>query len=146
MYTSHAADARAHNPRGAIGMLAATIGFAFAVAILAGCSTNPAASTSTQPAASAALASGCTVDAMKICKEAQSAGTLEAPKTMGMSTTRAMLPRTARVQIPGGPVVQAMCYYEPGNNTVTRADWTSTATLDANAVAYLKSKKLCTGQ
>jgi hypothetical protein len=125
---------------------AVAIAAAAAAAMISGCSASPAASRSAQPAAAAAPAGGCTVDAMKICKEAEAAGTLEAaPMTMGAASTQAALPRTARIEIPGGPAVQAMCYYDPQHKTVTRADWTATATLDAKAIAYLKDKKLCTG-
>jgi hypothetical protein len=116
-----------------------------AAATLGGCATSPASSQGAAAPAAAAPAGGCTVDAMKICKDAQSAGTLEAAPTMGMGSMQSALPRTARVEVPGGPTVQAMCYYDPQHSSVTRADWTATATLDANAVAYLQSKKLCAG-
>jgi hypothetical protein len=118
-------------------------------AVLAGCAASPAASPAAAQGApslaAAAPGGGCTVDAMKICKDAQAAGTLEAAPAMGMGATQAAMPRTAHLEIPGGPTVQAMCYYDPQHNTVTRADWTATATLDAKAIAYLQSKKLCAG-
>jgi hypothetical protein len=124
----------------------ATFAIAAAAAILSGCAASPAAAPQgAPPLAAAAPAGGCTVDAMKICKDAQAAGTLEAAPAMGMGSMQSALPRTARVEVPGGPTVQAMCYYDPQHSTVTRADWTATATLDAKAIAYLQSKKLCAG-
>lgn len=134
-----------------IRKIAAAISIAAVSVALSACATSPAASQSrpassaatAAPAAAAAPAGECKVDAMKICTDAQAAGTLESPPTMGGGSTQAMLPRTARLQIPGGPAIQAMCYYNPQRRSVTRAEWTATATLDANAIAYLKSKKLC---
>ncbi len=84
---------------------------------------------------------------MKICAAARDAGTLEAPpKPMGYGATQSEMPSTARVEIPGGPAVQAMCYYDPQHKTISRADWSASAQLDANAIAYLKSKNFCAGQ
>jgi hypothetical protein len=119
----------------------ASIAVAAMAAILCGCAAPQGA-----PPVAAAPSGGCTVDPMKICAQAQAAGALEAaPAPRGMGATQAAMPRTARVEIPGGPTVQAMCYYDPQHNSVTRADWTATATLDAKAIAYLQSKKLCAG-
>jgi hypothetical protein len=123
----------------------AAVAIAALAAIVGGCAASPAAPQGAPPVAAAAPAGGCTVDAMKICKDAQAAGRLEAAPAMGMGSMQSALPRTARIEIPGGPSVQAMCYYDPQHNTVTRADWTATATLDAKALAYLQSKKLCAG-
>jgi hypothetical protein len=123
----------------------AAIAFAAASATIGGCAASPAAPQVAPPVAAAAPAGGCTVDAMKICNDAQAAGTLTAAPAMGMGATQAALPRTARVEIPDGPTVQAMCYYDPQHTTVTRADWTATATLDAKAIDYLRNKKLCAG-
>jgi hypothetical protein len=123
----------------------AAFAFAAASATVGGCAASPAAPQGAPPVAAASPAGGCTVDAMKICKDAQAAGTLEAAPAMGMGSMQSALPRTARVEIPDGPTVQAMCYYDPQHATVTRADWTATATLDAKAIGYLQNKKLCKG-
>jgi hypothetical protein len=123
-----------------------TIAMVAMAAAFAGCA-EPAAASAPHPVAAApSSAGGCSVDAKKICEAARAAGTLEAPpKPMGYGPSQYGMPSTARVEIPGGPVVQAMCYYDPQRSTLGRADWTASAELDANALAYLKSKNLCAG-
>jgi hypothetical protein len=119
--------------------------------MLAGCA-GPAAQGSAAPPAAVArggaqAAAGCNIDAMKICQSAASEGTLEAPpQAGGYGGTRAAMPSTARIAIPGGPTVQAMCYYNPQRTALAKADSTVSAPLDANAVAFLKSKDLCAAQ
>jgi hypothetical protein len=132
---------RTHSQRiiGTIAMMAMA-------ASIGGCA-GPAAAPPPSPAAATQAPAGeCSVDAKKICETARAAGSLEAPpKTMGYGPSQSGLPSTARVEIPGGPVVQAMCYYDPQRSTLNRADWTASAQLDAKALAYLKSKNLCAG-
>jgi hypothetical protein len=122
---------------------------AAAAAFISGCAASPSASSARGQGGTGAAAApgGCTVDAMKICTQAQAAGTLIAPPmSMGAASTQAAMPRTARVEIPDGPTIQAMCYYDPQHKRIARADWTATAPLDEKAAAYLKSQKLCSDQ
>ena len=94
-------------------------------------------------------ATGCKIDSAKICQDAKSGGTLEeSERPMGMASTmnQAELPSTARLEIPNGPTLQAMCYFDPRHTTLAKSDVTPSAPLDANAVAYLRGKGLCASQ
>jgi len=115
----------------------------FAAALLLfGCA---AQTNSSAPGAAASSAAGsCNVDSVKVCTEAQTAGTLEAPQpAVGYTTTQSAMPDTAHLAIPNGPTVQVMCYYNPQHTSLGKTDWTSSSELDANATQYLQSKGYC---
>src|SRR5215471_1684094 len=80
-------------------------------------STTPASSAPSQ--ASQASSSGeCKIDSAKICADAQAAGTLEQGPPMGYGGPPMV--DTARVAIPNGQTIQAMCYLDPQHKTISR--------------------------
>jgi len=83
----------------------------------------------------------CKIDSAKICNEAQTAGTLEPGPPRGYGGQSGM--DTAQIAIPNGTTLQAMCYYDPQHKSLTRSDWTSSRTLDASAIDFLRGKGYC---
>ena len=115
------------------------------VVLMSGCagqSNSPAQGTAPTPVASTGA---CNLDAARICSDSQKSGTLEAPRATGYATAGSTMPDTARVEIPNGPTVQVMCYYNPQHTALGRTDWTSSAAIDASSASYLKSKGYCGG-
>ena len=110
--------------------------------LVAGCSAP--ANTVSQSGTAQAMASGCRVDTAKICEDARSAGTLEAPPApLGYVASQSTMPDTAHVAIPNGPSLQVMCYYNPQHSALSRSDWNSSAPLDSGAASFLKTKGYC---
>ncbi|HXW85289.1 MAG TPA: hypothetical protein VEJ86_12840, partial [Candidatus Binataceae bacterium] len=97
------------------------------------------------PQAASASGSDCKIDAAKICNSAMSAGTVAWAPSMAYAPSSNQLPGTARIEIQNGPTVQVMCYYNPQRTALTSADYNVSRPLDANAVAFLRSKGYCAG-
>ena len=104
-----------------------------------------ASAAQSQGASAAAASDTCKIDAAKICDAAMSAGTIAWAPSMGYAPTSTSLPGTARVEIPNGATVQAMCYYNPQRTKLTSADFNVNGTLDGNANSFLRSKGFCSG-
>ncbi len=88
----------------------------------------------------------CNIDARKMCaaidKGAASTSSSSAPP-LSQSYGSAAMPDSIDFQIPAGPEVRLMCYFDPQHVTVARADATPKTPLDANAVKYLKEQGFC---
>jgi hypothetical protein len=88
----------------------------------------------------------CNIDARKMCaaidKGAGGNTTSSAPP-LSQSYGTAAMPDSIDFQIPAGPEVRLMCYFDPQHVTVARADATPKSPLDANAVKYLKEQGFC---
>lgn len=88
----------------------------------------------------------CNIDARKMCaaidKGAASTSSSSAPP-LSQSYGSAAMPDSIDFQIPAGPEVRLMCYFDPQHVTVARADATPKVPLDANAVKYLKEQGFC---
>jgi len=88
----------------------------------------------------------CNIDARKMCaaidKGSRGAAAASAPP-LSQSYAGAAMPDSIDFQLPTGPEVRLMCYFDPQHVTVARADATPKAPLDANAVKYLKAQGFC---
>jgi hypothetical protein len=105
---------------------------------------SPAATASLAPPP-AAPAAGCQPDPVKLCT---AAGAQKAPGAAAMAPpygTSAALPETVLFDIPGGPTIQVMCYYNPQRTEISRAEISSEQSLDALAIKFLRDNNLCAG-
>ncbi|MGH7947820.1 MAG: hypothetical protein ACREQF_01140, partial [Candidatus Binataceae bacterium] len=113
--------------------------------MVASCGSQEAAGGDASAAAPAA-ATACEPDASKICL-AISATSKPSPAVTSMGTPYASsnLPETLVLDIPGGPTIQVMCYYNPQHSALLRAELSAQPKLDDAGVKYLREKKLCRG-
>jgi hypothetical protein len=97
------------------------------------------------PAASAPVAA-CEADPSKICLAISAAKQPSPAATaMGAPYASSNLPETLLLDIPGGPTIQVMCYYNPQHSALLRAELSSEQQLDEVGVKYLREKKFCRG-
>ena len=87
----------------------------------------------------------CNIDARKMCAALDKGAASTAPSSQPLSQSygSAVMPDSIDFQIPAGPEVRLMCYFDPQHVTVARADATPKVPLDANAVKYLKEQGFC---
>ncbi|HEY6417880.1 MAG TPA: hypothetical protein VIX59_02660 [Candidatus Binataceae bacterium] len=110
-----------------------------------GCASNTANNASSSPAT--AEAGGCKIDPVKICEASSGRHASTAPMpsapTMGMYGSRAIPPETVQFEVPLGPTIQVMCYYDPQHATVSRADIANQPALTPDTVKYLRDHHFC---
>src|SRR5580658_10603401 len=124
----------------------ATAVLAASIAMGAGGCASSTASPAVAPAASAD-AGTCKIDPVKICEatNGRQASTTPAPSapTMGMYGSQAIPPETVQFEVPLGPTIQVMCYYDPQHATVSRADVANQPALTSDTVKYLRDHHFC---
>jgi hypothetical protein len=88
----------------------------------------------------------CNIDARKMCAaidKGPGGNTAASAPPLSQSYGTATMPDSLDFQIPAGPEVRLMCYFDPQHLTIARADATPKTPLDANAVKYLKEQGFC---
>ncbi len=108
----------------------------------------PAAAAPATPAASSARGD-CQIDPIKICQATQGSSKAQEQKVMPampMGTYGASPvapPETIQFDIPNGPSLQVMCYYNPQHTAVTRADLATQVAQTSDTVTYLRKQGFC---
>jgi hypothetical protein len=113
--------------------------------LIAGCA-NQQTSAPPAVAGTPATDASCNIDARKMCAaidKGSAAASSSSPPPLQQSYGSAAMPDSIDFQIPAGPAVRLMCYFDPQHVTVARADATPKTPLDANAVKYLKEQGFC---
>jgi hypothetical protein len=120
----------------------------FAAAIvsqLAACASQQTPAATPAVAGTPSTDATCNIDARKMCAaiDKGAASTSSSQPPLAQSYGSAAMPDSIDFQIPAGPEVRLMCYFDPQHVTVARADATPKTPLDANAVKYLKEQGFC---
>jgi hypothetical protein len=120
------------------------IGFVTATASCGSQGTGASPPAATAPATSAAAPTGaCEPDPVKICEALGGKQQAPAATAMGAPYASTNLPETLLLDVPGGPTIQVMCYYNPLRTGILRAELSSP--VDANGIRYLREKNFCRG-
>ncbi len=99
--------------------------------------------------AAAAPAGDCKIDAVKMCQAASGnpqPSTVPKATGMGYGASSGTMPDTIQFDIPNGPSLQLMCYYDPQHTAITRAEIANEVAMSAATVKYLRTQKFCAGQ
>lgn len=115
---------------------------------IAGCGST--AANTAPPAATAADTGGCQIDAAKICQatgpKADTGSAMTMPPAVSYGPAPGTLPQTVQFDIPAGPSLQVMCYYDPQHGGVSHADLANAPPMTPATVKYLRDQHFCANQ